>query len=91
MNSTHLELGTMMLDGGKHILCEKPLTLNEKQSKKLLDYAKSKKLFCMEAIWSRFFPAYIHLRNRVDNNELGEIKSIDVEMGLAFTGEDVRT
>ena len=43
------------LAAGKHVLCEKPLCLNEKQVKKLLETAKEKKLFFMEAVWSRFF------------------------------------
>lgn len=57
-----------MLDHGKHILCEKPLCLNEKQARQLLEYAKSKKLFCMEAIWSRCFPAYEYVLNRIQVN-----------------------
>jgi len=82
INTAHLDIAIMMLDGGKHVLCEKPLTLNEKQSKKLLEHAKAKKLFCMEAIWSRFFPSYQHLKGRLDNNELGDIKEVEVEFGF---------
>lgn len=82
INTAHLELGLMMLDGGKHVLCEKPLTLNEKQTKKLLDHAKAKNLLCVEAIWSRFFPSYHLLKNRLDNNDLGDIKEVEVEFGF---------
>lgn len=77
-----------MLNGGKHVLCEKPLCMNEKEAKKLLAHAKSMNLFCMEAIWSRFFPSYIHLKNRLDNNELGDIKEIDIEFGFDLTEAD---
>jgi dihydrodiol dehydrogenase / D-xylose 1-dehydrogenase (NADP) len=82
VNQTHLDIGLMMLDAGKHVLCEKPLTLNESQSRKLLAKAKEKKLLCVEAIWSRFFPSYGHLKNRLDKNELGDIKEVDVEFGF---------
>jgi dihydrodiol dehydrogenase / D-xylose 1-dehydrogenase (NADP) len=58
------------------------LTLNEKQSKKLLEVAKAKKLLCCEAIWSRFFPSYQHLKSRLDNNDLGDIKEVDIEFGF---------
>lgn len=82
IHPTHLEVGLMMLEGGKHVLCEKPLTMNEKQSKKLLEYARSKNLLCVEAIWSRFFPSYQYLKTRLDNNDLGEIREINIEFGF---------
>lgn len=72
----------MMLDAGKHVLCEKPICLNEGQSQALLDYAREKKRFCMEAIWSRFFPAYSHLRERIRQQSLGDIKEVRVELGI---------
>lgn len=64
------------------LLGEKPLTMNEKQSRKLLERAKEKKLLCVEAIWSRFFPSYNHLKGRLDKNELGDIKEVEVEFGF---------
>lgn len=82
INTAHLDIGIMMLDAGKHVMCEKPLTLNEKQSRKLLEHAKAKKLLCVEALWSRFFPSYQHLKGRLDNNELGDIKEIEIEFGF---------
>jgi dihydrodiol dehydrogenase / D-xylose 1-dehydrogenase (NADP) len=54
INTAHLDIALMMLDGGKHVLCEKPLTLNEKQSKKLLEHAKAKKLLCVEGKFGFF-------------------------------------
>lgn len=78
----------MMLNGGKHVLCEKPLTLNEKQSRKLLDHAKANKLLCVEAIWSRFFPSYQYLKSRLQNRDLGEIKEVEVEFGFKLADVD---
>lgn len=77
-----MEIGLMMLDAGKHVFCEKPLTMNEKQSRQLLEHAKSKNLLCVEAIWSRFFPSYQFLKARLDNKDLGEIKEVNVEFGF---------
>ncbi|XP_055547453.1 trans-1,2-dihydrobenzene-1,2-diol dehydrogenase-like [Wyeomyia smithii] len=82
----HFELGKMMLDYGKHVLCEKPLCVNEGQAKQLLNHAKEKKLFFMEAIWSRFFPAYIHLKKRIDSGELGDITEVEAEFGYPLAG-----
>ena len=78
----HLELGLMMLDAGKHVLCEKPLTMNEKHSRKLIDHAKAKNLLLVEAIWSRFFPSYRYLKSRLDAYDLGDIKEVEVEFGF---------
>jgi dihydrodiol dehydrogenase / D-xylose 1-dehydrogenase (NADP) len=61
---------------------EKPLTLNEKQSKQLIAAAKANKVLLFEAIWSRFFPSYRHLQGRLDSKELGEIKEVEVEFGF---------
>lgn len=88
INPTHYEIGRMMLDHGKHVLCEKPLCINEGQSKRLLAHAQEKKLFLMEAIWSRFFPSYIQLRDRIDAGELGDIQQVEVEFGFPLADVD---
>lgn len=72
----------LAFENGKHVLCEKPLALNEKQVRKLVETAKAKKLFFMEAIWSRFFESYKLLKQRIDDGDLGEIKSVDLEFGF---------
>lgn len=82
VSSAHYEIAMMMLDAGKHVLCEKPLCVNEGQAKALLNHAREKKLFCMEGIWSRFFPAYNHARERIRKGDLGDIKQVTVELGF---------
>lgn len=81
INTEHLSVCKMMLDHGKHVLCEKPLTMNKKQSEELISLAKSKKLFLMEAIWSRTFPVYNELRKQIDSGALGKIFQVTVEFG----------
>lgn len=51
---THLEVCKMLLNYNKHILCEKPLAMNIEETEEILKIAKEKKVFFMEAIWSRF-------------------------------------
>ena len=48
LHNSHFQLATLMLNAGKHVLCEKPLTVNNKQAKELCQLAKSKNLFLME-------------------------------------------
>lgn len=88
VNNAHYELGLLMLEHGKHVLCEKPLCLNEGQSKRLIKRATERNLFLMEAIWSRFFPFYRQLRERIDRGDLGEIREVEVEFGFVLSDID---
>ncbi|KFY15979.1 hypothetical protein V491_05480, partial [Pseudogymnoascus sp. VKM F-3775] len=54
-HSHHFQNGMLALDAGKNVLCEKSLTVNAKQTKKLYEVAKAKNLFFMEAVWTRCF------------------------------------
>lgn len=82
LNPQHLEVALLMLEHGKHLLVEKPLCMNEKQAHKLITYAERKKLFLMEAIWSRFFPSYQYVQKQIKNGMLGDITSVEVEFGF---------
>jgi dihydrodiol dehydrogenase / D-xylose 1-dehydrogenase (NADP) len=48
LHSVHLEQCKLIMDKGKHILCEKPLAMNVKETKELVEYARKKKVFFME-------------------------------------------
>lgn len=74
-----------MLEGGKHVLCEKPMCLNEKDTIEVCTLAKQKKLFLMEAIWSRFFPAYQELQKVVKNGAIGEVRQITCNFGFPIS------
>lgn len=74
----------MMLEYGKHVLCEKPFTMNEKQTRRLYQIAKEKNLFLMEALWSRCFPAYIEMKRIIDSGEIGEVLFTSVNFGHAL-------
>ncbi|XP_069673557.1 trans-1,2-dihydrobenzene-1,2-diol dehydrogenase-like [Periplaneta americana] len=82
INTQHFEVGKLMLKAGKHILCEKPLTLNLKQTKELVALAKQKKLFLMEAIWSRCFPVYDVLRKELEAGTVGEVLQVIANLGV---------
>jgi len=88
VNPQHFEVAQLMLEHGKHVLCEKPLCMNEKQVRKLITYAERKKLFLMEGIWSRFFPSYQYVRKQIQNGMLGDIKHVNVEFGFKMDHKD---
>lgn len=87
MNPQHFETAKLMLEHGKHVLCEKPLTMNLKQTTELIEFAKSKNLFLMEAVWSRFFPVYDAIQKEISSGNIGEILQVIVPFG--FNLEDV--
>ncbi|KAK5649086.1 hypothetical protein RI129_003978 [Pyrocoelia pectoralis] len=80
----HFEATKLMLANGKHVLCEKPMTLNATQTRELINLAKKKKLFLMEALWSRCFPVYDKLRSLIDSNVIGEVKYVTAQFGHAY-------
>ncbi|CAL8084449.1 unnamed protein product [Orchesella dallaii] len=90
IHTEHLRIGKMVLDNGKHLLCEKPLGMNAKETKELVEYARKKKLFMMEGIWSRFFPSYFKLREELEKGTIGEVMQVIVDMGLSFPEENWR-
>lgn len=81
IQSQHFEVGKLMLNNGKPILCEKPLTLNYKQTSQLISLAKQKGLFMMEGIWSRFFPAYSMLKKEIESGSIGEVIEVNAHFG----------
>ncbi|PAA64926.1 hypothetical protein BOX15_Mlig012888g1, partial [Macrostomum lignano] len=78
----HFEHARHFLKSGKHVLCEKPLTLLPEQTAELLALAKSTSRFLMVALWSRFFPAYSRLRQAVTNGELGTVRLVQANFCL---------
>ncbi|XP_038158904.1 trans-1,2-dihydrobenzene-1,2-diol dehydrogenase-like [Cyprinodon tularosa] len=83
IHAFHLKTCLLFLNAKKHVLCEKPLAMNTKEVKEILDSAKRNQVFLMEAVWSRFFPAYAEIRNRLACEEIGKVKMVRSEFGIA--------
>ena len=60
IHPVHLAIVKLMINNGKHVLCEKPLGMNVKETKEMLKLAQDKKVFLMEAIWSRWGHEFAH-------------------------------
>ena len=75
-NPFHYELILESLNNGKHVLCEKPFTLNAKEAKECIDLAREKNLFLMEAMWTRFLPTVQQVKKLVQNGEIGSLTQI---------------
>lgn len=67
---------------GKHVLCEKPFTINEKEAQEVVDAAKRKGVFVMEAVWTRFFPLFKALHEEIMvKKSIGEVQRFFIDFG----------
>ncbi|MDQ1255520.1 MAG: hypothetical protein QG656_112, partial [Candidatus Hydrogenedentes bacterium] len=81
-NSLHKEHTLLCLDAGKAVLCEKPFALNAAEARAMVTAARERGLFLMEAMWTRFIPLTVHLRELLAENALGEIRMLTADFGF---------
>lgn len=72
-HSHHFQNAMLALQAGKHVLCEKALTVTASQTKKLVAEARSRGVFFMEAVWTRFFPLSIKVRELITSGAIGNV------------------
>jgi predicted dehydrogenase len=77
----------MALEAGKHVLCEKPLAVNAGQAREMIEAARERGLFLMEAMWTRFVPVWVDLKERLDSGEFGKIGFLYSSFGEAMPYE----
>ena len=81
-NLLHYEFIVKAFEKGIHVLCEKPMVDNTIQLKKIIAIAKEKKLFLMEGMWTRCFPAAEKIRKWLESDAIGKVKSVRADFGL---------
>ncbi|HEX8803136.1 MAG TPA: Gfo/Idh/MocA family oxidoreductase [Acidimicrobiales bacterium] len=74
----------LYLSAGRHVLCEKPLAMNQAQAAAMAAAARSRGLFLMEAMWSRFLPAYRALRSLIGDGRVGEPLVVEADFGFVL-------
>ena len=83
-HAQHHALTRPVLEAGVPVLVEKAFTLNTAQARDLLDLARKKGVFAMEAMWARFLPQYEVLRRVLGTGLLGEIVEVTADHGQAM-------
>ncbi len=78
----HGENTLLALAAGKPVLCEKPFTINAREAEQVIALARGKKLFLMEAMWTRCFPLMEKLRALVAMRAIGEIRMLTADFGF---------
>ena len=77
---THFAIGKSLLDDGKHVFLEKPLTLNPDQSDRLINIAKDRKVQFSVGYVYRFHPVYNKVKEILDSGEYGVTQSAEITM-----------
>ena len=82
LNNTHKDLIKLLSDKNKKILCEKPVSMNLKDMFEVEKIISEKKIQFYEAIAYYSHPQTIELLNLIENDEIGEIKTIESSFGF---------
>ena len=83
-HNAHLSCAELALTAGKHVLVEKPLTLNASEAGRLADLATAQHLFCMEALWTFFLPKFDVIRQVLADGALGTVHTVLADNGEWF-------
>jgi predicted dehydrogenase len=75
----HHQHTLLALNAGKHVLLEKPFTINAREAQEIKDVAASKHLFVLEAMWSRFLPSMDAIFEVINSGVLGEIRLLTAD------------
>ena len=78
----HYENTLACLKSGKAVLCEKPFTMNLRELKELVEIARARRVFLMEAIWTRFLPSTRKVMEIMESGELGRLQSVYADFGF---------
>jgi len=72
----HYDAAMAAIEAGKAVLVEKPFTLNAKEAQSLIEAARSRHVFLMEAMWSRFLPPFARVRELLAAGALGDVRVV---------------
>jgi predicted dehydrogenase len=83
-HSGHRQHALLAIDAGKHVLIEKALARNSSEVEDIFAAAQQKRVFAMEAMWTRHLPHMAEVRRRVADGAIGEIVTLAADHGQAL-------
>ncbi|MFE9247723.1 Gfo/Idh/MocA family protein [Streptomyces sp. NPDC007088] len=81
-HSAHREAAGLCLEGGRAVLCEKAFTLDSRQAVELVDLARERGLFLMEAMWTYVHPLVRRLVGLVRDGAIGTVRAVQADFAL---------
>lgn len=85
LNHVHKEHALLAINAGKHVLVEKPFTMNADEAREIQQAAKANNVMAMEAMWTRFLPSHLELQKVIEAGELGEIRLLQASHNQLLT------
>ncbi len=78
----HADLSVRCLEAGLPVLCEKPLAVNAGQATRMIETARRRGVFLMEALWTRFLPTIDQAIEWIAEGRIGEVHSVTADFGF---------
>ena len=85
----HCQNTITCLEAGKGVLCEKPLAVNATEAEQMTRTAQRHGQFLMEAMWTRFLPAIVRLRELVRDGAIGQLQLVAADFGFRAQDEEL--
>ncbi|MDR1867174.1 MAG: Gfo/Idh/MocA family oxidoreductase [Treponema sp.] len=86
-HTTHKEFAIPALKAKKAVLCEKPISINAQEAKEMINVAREEHVFLMEAMWTRFVPPIVKVREWLSAGRIGELKMVQANFGFRAAWE----
>ena len=78
----HRDNSILLLEHGKAVICEKPFTINAGDAKAVIDVARQRDVFLMEAMWTRYLPAVVRARELIAEGAIGDVRMVQADFGF---------
>ena len=72
----------LCLNAGKAVLCEKPFAINARDTEEMIQVARTRKVFLMEAMWTRYIPIVCKVREWLAKKAIGEVRMLTADFGF---------
>lgn len=86
-HSRHYEDMKLLIEHGKHVMCEKSFTTDAAQAEEIFALARRRGVFVMEAFWTKFCPVYREVERVIASGAIGEIRSVTAQYGYTTARE----
>ena len=89
-HAQHAAIALAAVQAGKALLVEKAFTATSAGAAEVVELARSRGVFVMEAMWTRFQPAIVRMRELIADGAIGEVRSVQADLGVhrPFSPED---
>ncbi len=84
-HTLHREHSILCMQNGKHVICEKPMAVNDTEAAEMIACARENNVFLMEAMWTRFMPAAVRVKELIDSGAIGTVQHITANFSYRST------